>query len=68
MLKASWSSRPGLYCDCLPSCTEAEISVVKDFKVTSAAEFAAVHIELAFLPSERYRRNVVRGILDLVGK
>ncbi|XP_063623985.1 pickpocket protein 28-like [Cydia splendana] len=66
VLKAKWSNRPGLYCDCLPSCTEAEISVVKDFKLTASTEFAAVHIELAILPSERYKRNVVRGILDLV--
>lgn len=30
--------------------------------------FATVEIELAMLPSERYRRNVVRGILDVVGE
>ncbi|GBP65403.1 Sodium channel protein Nach [Eumeta japonica] len=66
VLKARWSSRPGLYCDCFPSCTEAEISVVKDFKVTTTEPYATVQIELSVLPSERYRRNVVRGVLDLV--
>ncbi|KAG7308674.1 hypothetical protein JYU34_005896 [Plutella xylostella] len=66
VLKAKWSSRPGLYCDCLPSCTEAEISVVKDSKTSTTDDFSTVQIELASLPSERYRRNVVRGILDLV--
>ncbi|XP_049873455.1 pickpocket protein 28-like [Pectinophora gossypiella] len=66
VLKARWSSRPGLYCDCLPSCTEAEISIMKDFKVTTGENFATVQIELSMLPSERYRRNVVRGVLDLV--
>ncbi|XP_047503898.1 pickpocket protein 28-like [Pieris napi] len=64
VLKARWSSRTGLYCDCLPSCTEAEISTVKDFE--SDKYNASVAIELAFLPTERYRRNVVRGALDLV--
>ncbi|KAJ2949042.1 hypothetical protein O0L34_g5984 [Tuta absoluta] len=66
VLKAHWSSRPGLYCDCLPSCTEAEISIMKDFKVATADNFASVHIELSMLPSEKYRRNVVRGVMDLV--
>ncbi|XP_028042914.1 sodium channel protein Nach-like [Bombyx mandarina] len=66
VLKAPWSSRPGLYCNCLPSCTEAEISVINDLKDATAEDYATVEIELAMLPSERYRRNVVRGILDLV--
>lgn len=30
--------------------------------------FSTVEISLAALPSERYKRNVVRGKLDLVGK
>ncbi|CAH1638183.1 unnamed protein product [Spodoptera littoralis] len=66
VLKASWSSRPGLSCNCLPSCTEAEISITKDFKFVTTDSYASVQIELAVLPSERYRRNVVRGVLDLV--
>lgn len=32
VLKASWANRTGLICDCLPSCTEMELSVVKDDK------------------------------------
>ncbi|KOB70022.1 Uncharacterized protein OBRU01_11299 [Operophtera brumata] len=66
VLRAPWSSRDGLYCNCLPSCTEAEISIVKDFKTVTSESFATVEIELAMLPTERYRRNVVRGFLDLV--
>ncbi|XP_052753361.1 pickpocket protein 19-like [Galleria mellonella] len=66
VLRAKWSSRNGLYCNCLPSCTEAEISIIKDFKATTTQGFATVQIALAMLPSERYRRNVVRGVLDLV--
>ncbi|XP_041979423.1 uncharacterized protein LOC121733272 [Aricia agestis] len=65
-LKASWSPRVGLYCDCLPSCTEAEISTVKDFQEPLYLNYSRVHIELSTLPSERFRRNVVRGVLDLV--
>ncbi|XP_046965567.1 pickpocket protein 28-like [Vanessa cardui] len=66
VLKARWSSRPGLHCHCLPSCTEAEISIVKDFKTPNFEKIATVQIELSALPSEKYRRNVVRGVLDLV--
>ncbi|XP_013186814.1 pickpocket protein 19 [Amyelois transitella] len=66
VLRAEWSSRTGLYCNCLPSCTEAEISIVKDFKATTSEPYANVQIALAMLPSEKYRRNVVRGVLDLV--
>lgn len=67
VLKARWSQAYGLYCDCLPSCTEAEISVVKDFKEPNTRKYSTVGIGLSTLPSERYRRNVVRGVLDLVG-
>lgn len=41
---------------------------MKDFKVITGDPYATVQIELAMLPSEKYRRNVVRGVLDLVGK
>lgn len=67
-LRAKWSHRLGLECDCVPSCTEAEISIVKDFKITTTEDYGTFQIELAALPSEKYRRNVVRGALDLVGK
>ncbi|KAJ0176653.1 hypothetical protein K1T71_007832 [Dendrolimus kikuchii] len=66
VLRAPWSSRAGLYCNCLPSCTEAEITIVKDSKTVTTNSFGTVQIELAMLPSEMYRRNVVRGVLDLV--
>lgn len=124
---ASWShERKGLVCDCLPSCTEIDVSVVHDARFNmdeaAAAEdedseekllrpvpvangtqdyddgsddgggedddeepvqmeairelprqsvarpVAAVKIALAALPTERYKRNVVRGTLDLVGE
>lgn len=36
--------------------------------MTTGEPYATVQIELAMLPSEKYKRNVVRGVLDLVGK
>ncbi|XP_055710278.1 sodium channel protein Nach [Phlebotomus papatasi] len=71
-----WSSagRKGVVCDCLPSCTEIDVSIIHDSKDKSAmAEargnrkaVAQIEIELSALPTERYKRNVVRGRLDLV--
>ncbi|XP_018563917.1 sodium channel protein Nach-like [Anoplophora glabripennis] len=66
VLKPSWANRPGLYCDCLPSCTEIELSIVRDFKKGIAEEYAIVKLSLEHLPTERFKRNVVRGKLDLV--
>uniref|UniRef100_A0A336MNG8 CSON004271 protein n=1 Tax=Culicoides sonorensis TaxID=179676 RepID=A0A336MNG8_CULSO len=67
---AKWSyGRKGVVCDCLPSCTEVDISVVHDNRemlYDYDKTFSTVEISLAALPSERYKRNVVRGKLDLV--
>lgn len=77
---ASWSqNRKGLVCDCLPSCTELDVSVVHDSRLplaegeptangTEPRAKATVQIGLVALPTERYKRNVVRGTLDLVGE
>lgn len=69
VVKAEWSKRSGLYCKCPPSCTETDIAVVSDERVADIDErgVATVEIGLAFLPTERFRRNVVRTPLDLVG-
>ncbi|KAL3270747.1 hypothetical protein HHI36_021272 [Cryptolaemus montrouzieri] len=66
VLKAHWSNRTGLVCNCLPSCTEFEMSVIKDNKFGIQENHGVVEITLERLPSERYKRNVVRGKLDLV--
>ncbi|XP_036329636.1 sodium channel protein Nach-like [Rhagoletis pomonella] len=67
---AKWSrGRKGLVCDCLPSCTEVDISTVHDSKENifeNQNPLAKVEISLIELPTERYKRNVVRGKLDLV--
>ncbi|XP_047503728.1 pickpocket protein 19-like isoform X1 [Pieris napi] len=69
-LKPRWAGRrPGLVCDCLPSCDETEITIIKD-AVTSAGRARkkriAVELKMAYLPTERFKRNVVRSRLDLV--
>ncbi|GLV38485.1 pickpocket 13 [Carabus blaptoides fortunei] len=66
VLKAHWAKRTGLICDCLPSCTETEMFLIKDEKTGIKEDFAAVEFTLERLPSERFKRNVVHGKLDLV--
>lgn len=70
---AKWSKRrgrKGLVCDCLPSCTEVDITTVYDSKDTMTGTQAISRIEVGLieLPTERYKRNLVRGKLDLVGE
>ncbi|CAG4956011.1 unnamed protein product [Colias eurytheme] len=69
-LKPPWNKRPGLACDCLPSCDETEITVIKDVVRAkggrSKKKKAYVELILAYLPTERFKRNVVRSRLDLV--
>ncbi|XP_073956888.1 uncharacterized protein isoform X2 [Choristoneura fumiferana] len=69
-LKPPWANRPGLSCDCLPSCEETEITIIKDVDVSlrSKKEKTKAYVEmvLAFLPTERFKRIVVRSRLDLV--
>uniref|UniRef100_A0A2H1WKA7 SFRICE_008547 n=1 Tax=Spodoptera frugiperda TaxID=7108 RepID=A0A2H1WKA7_SPOFR len=70
ILKPAWAKRPGLSCNCLPSCDETEITVIKDVttSVKGKANKKKAHMEivLAYLPTERFKRNVVRSRLDLV--
>ncbi|XP_058817036.1 sodium channel protein Nach isoform X1 [Topomyia yanbarensis] len=64
-----WSTGKGVVCDCLPSCSEVDITVVHDSReslYTSEKRFSTIDIDLSALPTERYKRNVVRGRLDLV--
>lgn len=68
VLKATWARRTGLVCDCMPSCTEQEMFLVKDEKTAIEDNYAVVEFILERLPSERFKRNVVRGKLDLVGR
>ncbi|XP_060533923.1 sodium channel protein Nach-like [Cylas formicarius] len=66
VLKPAWSDRVGLVCECLPSCTEIQLNVVRDYKESIAEDYAVVELALERLPTERYKRNVVMGLLDLV--
>ncbi|KAJ8722053.1 hypothetical protein PYW08_004455 [Mythimna loreyi] len=69
-LKPPWANRPGLSCNCLPSCDETEITVIKDVTIPVKNKIykkkSRVEIILAYLPTERFKRNVVRSRLDLV--
>ncbi|CAH1993032.1 unnamed protein product [Acanthoscelides obtectus] len=66
ILKAKWANKTGLYCECLPSCTEIELSVLRDDIEGILSEYAVVELILDRLPTERFKRNVVKGKLDLV--
>ncbi|XP_065167008.1 sodium channel protein Nach [Atheta coriaria] len=66
VLKAPWAKRKGIVCFCVPSCTEIELSIVKDDKSGIDDNYAIVELSLDRLPSERFKRSVVKGRLDLV--
>lgn len=68
ILRTKWSSKDGLICDCLPSCTEQEIIIVKDEKTVVSNKFAKVEFILEHLSTEKLKRNVVRSKVDLVGR
>ncbi|XP_050351260.1 sodium channel protein Nach-like [Nymphalis io] len=67
-LKPAWAKRPGLSCDCMPSCDETEVTVIKDVITSLKPKKKKTYVELmlAYLPTERFKRNVVRSQLDLV--
>ncbi|CAB0006012.1 unnamed protein product [Nesidiocoris tenuis] len=62
----------GLECNCLLGCADTEFDVAVTIEHELTPDMIAVHdqadisIELLRFPSERYRRIVVRGMLDLV--
>lgn len=72
---AAWSKarkRKGIVCNCLPSCNEVDILVIHETRDNiydpDVDPYSIIEVSLANLPTERYKRNVVRGKLDLVGK
>ncbi|KAK3912022.1 Sodium channel protein Nach [Frankliniella fusca] len=66
VLKTSWSRKEGLYCNCVPSCTEPEYNIVTQESFGISYNTSRIELRLDRLPSERYKRNVVRGRLDMV--
>lgn len=67
-LKVPGTDALGLECQCLPTCTEPEYSVV-DIQLLPVNEDDDVNVaefKLCSLPSLRYNRQVVRTSLDLV--
>ncbi|XP_068633532.1 sodium channel protein Nach [Battus philenor] len=68
-LKPPWAvGRHGMTCNCLPSCNETEITIIKDVVISHKNNKKKIFVEivLAYLPTERFKRNVVRSRLDLV--
>jgi hypothetical protein len=72
---AAWSKarkRKGIVCDCIPSCNEVDILTIYEARNNifdpNVSPYSIIDVSLANLPTERYKRNVVRGKLDLVGE
>ncbi|XP_075225540.1 sodium channel protein Nach-like [Lycorma delicatula] len=64
--KTKWSMKTGLSCSCLPGCDEPEFNIVTTAGFGVESNLSKIEIVMDRLPSERYKRNVVRGRLDLV--
>ncbi|BES96241.1 Amiloride-sensitive sodium channel [Nesidiocoris tenuis] len=62
----------GLVCDCLPACVDLDFNVV-DIRMSDILLYpipnipeSAVQVRLRDIPTEKYKRIVVRGKLDMV--
>ncbi|XP_065167397.1 sodium channel protein Nach-like [Atheta coriaria] len=64
-LHAKGFDKPGLVCDCVPSCVEPEYNIVSENKGVKSSN-GEISIRLQALPTLRFKRNVVRTTLDLV--
>ncbi|GJQ78401.1 hypothetical protein Trydic_g22226 [Trypoxylus dichotomus] len=70
-LHAKGFDKPGLVCECVPSCIEPEYKVVSDRKgicnnAESKTSYSEILIKMQSLPTSRFKRNVVRTTMDLV--
>ncbi|KAF6200687.1 hypothetical protein GE061_005131 [Apolygus lucorum] len=66
-LKPRGSSKKGLECDCMSSCTEPEYTIISKKTVASdEVEGSVISVSMDNLPALRFKRNVVRTKLDLV--
>lgn len=56
----------------MPSCNEVDILMIHETRDNiydpQVDPYSIIEVSLANLPTERYKRNVVRGKLDLVGE
>ncbi|XP_027841882.2 sodium channel protein Nach [Aphis gossypii] len=66
VLKKKKSKRPGLECECVPSCIEAEINVITVESFITNENESIIQLMMDRLPAERLKRNVVRGRLDVL--
>lgn len=65
--KPPGSQKKGLECDCLDSCVDSQLDVITETMTSTSEDYSLVDITLERLPTERFRRNVVKGSLDLIG-
>ncbi|XP_046395809.1 pickpocket protein 19-like [Ischnura elegans] len=66
-LRTSWSKKPGLVCDCDSGCMEPEYTIVEKTKIPQPpTNPPMITVRMSALPSERFRRSIVRTRLDLV--
>ncbi|XP_071053835.1 pickpocket protein 11-like [Onthophagus taurus] len=64
-LHAKGFDKPGLVCECVPSCTEPEYKVIFDSKSIGNVP-SKIILKMGSLPTSRFKRNVVRTAMDLV--
>ncbi|XP_023702655.1 sodium channel protein Nach [Cryptotermes secundus] len=70
-LKAHWvTKKDALNCPCLSGCEDIQIDTIlrRDQEIVNGENAAesSVELKLLYLPSEKYKRSVVRNKLDLV--
>ncbi|KAB0804682.1 hypothetical protein PPYR_01652 [Photinus pyralis] len=65
-LHAKGSSKPGLVCDCIPSCVEPEYKIVSEQRSRLKGGNSKISLKLHSLPTFRFKRNVLRSTMDLV--
>ncbi|XP_044746369.1 pickpocket protein 11-like [Coccinella septempunctata] len=64
-LHAAGFEKPGLVCDCVPSCNEPEYEIVSETRGPHPTN-SEVSIKLQSLPTQRLKRIVTRTTMDLV--
>ncbi|BES96238.1 Amiloride-sensitive sodium channel [Nesidiocoris tenuis] len=70
VIKSKWTGNDGLECDCLPGCADIETEIV--FSHFTNPKYLVVEpgsslisVKLLKFPYERYKRNVVNGMIEL---
>ncbi|XP_066902904.1 sodium channel protein Nach [Halyomorpha halys] len=68
-LRTEDNDKKGLVCNCMSSCVEPEYTIIRKAQITNEDSLdngTKVSVIMDTLPSQRFKRNVVRTRLDLV--